>query len=226
MTAAAMEVQAKKGEDATMAPPSEQPRPLEIAPMAVKTEDSVNGSAPGSPHSNINSNIAPSARAPNLPTMAARPLRQPSLLGPSTSSSSLNAQAMHPSSTSLGSGAAATHAHHPPAMMGSHVHHSSASLQSQGLHPSSTSLASMHHGSPSSLHPPVIMPTSHSLSAMSSHGAPPALPNQPSVLNGAPVDPMDMSSLKDSMDAALNKILSEEGNGQDKKDSKSVAGMS
>ena len=37
---------------------------------------------------------------------------------------------------------------------------------------------------------------------------------------------MDMSSLKDKMDAALNKILSEEGNGPDKKDSKSVADMS
>jgi len=221
-----MEVQVKKEEDATMAPPSEQSQPLEIAPMAIKREESVNGSAPGSPHSNISSNITPSASAPNLPAMGARPLRQPSLLGPSTSSSSLSAQVMHPSSTSLGNGAAATHAHHTPQMMGSHVHHSSASLQSQGLHPSSTSLASMHHGSPSSLHPPVIMPSSHSLSAMSSHGAPPVLPNQPSVLNGAPIDPMDMSSLKDSMDAALNKILSEEGNGQDKKDSKAVAGMS
>jgi len=206
-------------------PVDQQPQQqLEIAPMAVKQEmaPSMNGSAPGSPHSNMNNNITPSASAPNLPTMAARPLRQPSLLGPSSSSNSLSAQVMHPSSTSLGSGASQP-------MMGSHIHHSSASLQSQGLHPSTASLASMHHGSPGSMHPPVLMPNSHSLSALSSHGAPPPMPAQPpSVLNGATgMDSMDMSSLQDSMDAALNKILSEEGNGQgDKKDGKSVAGMS
>ncbi len=227
MTAATIEVQVQNGEDATMPPPpvdQQQPQQLEIAPMAVKQEEvpSMNGSAPGSPHSNMNSNITPSSSAPNLPAMAARPLRQPSLLGPSSSSNSLSAQVMHPSTTSLGSGA-------PQPMMGSHVHHSSASLQSQGLHPSSTSLTSMHHSSPGSMHPPVIMPNSHALSALSSHGAPPPMPAQPpSVLNGVTgMDPMDMSSLQDSMDAALNKILSEEGNGQgDKKDGKSVAGMS
>ena len=176
---------------------------VNIAAVPIKQEDvstnGMNGSAPPSPHGN---NITPSASAPNLPAMAVRPLRQPSLLGPSTSSNSLSAQVMHPSTASLGS------AHAPP--IGTHVHHST------------TSLSSMHHGSPSALHPPAMMPTSHSLSALSSHGPPPALPAQPPpVMNG--MDSMDMSSLKDSMDAALNKILSEE---PDKKDSKSVADMS
>ena len=234
----------KKEDDTKIAPvPLDQQHPVEIAHMtaSIKHEDSsntsMNGSQPGSPHSNrsISNNITPSASAPNLPTMSARPLRQPSLLGPSMSSASLSAQVMHPSQNSLGSshaGAVTTHTHHPPpTIMGSHVHQSSASLASQGFqHPSTTSLSSMHHNSPSSLHPPVIQPSSHSLSALSSHGAPQALPSQPpSALypNGVPaMDSMDMSSLQDSMDAALNKILLEESNGQDKKHGKAVAGMS
>jgi len=225
-----------------MAPPSfdqQQPQQFEIAPMTlcIKQEDlsntSMNGSAPGSPHSNISINVTPSASAPNLPAMAA-PLRQPSLLAPSRSSTSLSGQVMHPSSNSLSSAhaaAATTHAQHPPpGLHGSHAHHSSASLGSQVLHPSSASLTSMHHGSPGSLHPPAMLPSSHSLTALSSHGAPHALPNQPphpatSVLNGAnSMDPMDMSSLKVSMDAALSKILSEDANGQG--DKKAASGMS
>ena len=235
MAAATMEV--KKEEDAEMAYLSldqQQPQQVEIAP--IKQEDTSNGSVPGSPHSNHSSNITPSASAPNLPAMT-KPLRQPSLLGPSQSSTSLSGQVMHPSSSSLGSShvaAAATHAQHPPPTMiaGAHVHHSSSSLGSQVLHPSSTSLTSMHHTtSPNVMHPPVILPSSHSLTALSSHGAPvpPPMPTQPpAVMNGVgPMDPMDMSSLKDSMDAALNKILSEEGNAQsDKKDRKTVSGMS
>jgi hypothetical protein len=46
-------------------------------------------------------------------------------------------------------------------------------------------------------------------------------------MNGATgVDSMDMSSLKDSMDAALNKILTEEGAGGNNKDGKPASGMS
>jgi len=225
-----------------MAPPSfdqQQPQQFEIAPMTlcIKQEDlsntSMNGSAPGSPHSNMSINVTPSASAPNLPAMAA-PLRQPSLLAPSRSSTSLSGQVMHPSSNSLSSAhaaAATTHAQHPPpGLHGSHAHHSSASLGSQVLHPSNASLTSMHHGSPGSLHPPAMLPSSHSLTALSSHGAPHALPNQPphpatSVLNGVnSMDPMDMSSLKVSMDAALTKILSEDANGQG--EVKAASGMS
>jgi hypothetical protein len=207
---------------------------VEIAPMMMtKQEDStnvsMNGSVPGSPHSNMSTYITPSASAPNLPAMAA-PLRQPSLLGPSKSSTTLSGQVVHSSSNSLSSAhaaAATTHAqHHPSAMMGTHAHHSSQSLGSQVLHPSTASLTS-------SLHPPAILPSSHSLSALSSHGGHLAMPNQPPHssapgFNGASgTDTMDMSSLKDSMDAALNKILLEEGSGQvDKNDIKIASGMS
>eukprot|EP00534_Pseudo-nitzschia_fraudulenta_P007652 CAMPEP_0201141742 /NCGR_PEP_ID=MMETSP0851-20130426/3417_1 /ASSEMBLY_ACC=CAM_ASM_000631 /TAXON_ID=183588 /ORGANISM="Pseudo-nitzschia fraudulenta, Strain WWA7" /LENGTH=762 /DNA_ID=CAMNT_0047415051 /DNA_START=33 /DNA_END=2321 /DNA_ORIENTATION=- len=214
---------------------------VEIAPSRTSVKEeaangSMNGSSTGSTHSNTN--LPPSASAPNLPAMAA-PLRQPSLLGPSTSSTSLSAQAIHSSSNSLSSNAQAAgttkHAQHAPStLLGSQMlHHSSASLGSQVLHPSNASLTSLHHhSSPSSLHPQVMFPTSHSLTALSSHGPPPNLSSQPahastSILNGTNMDSMDMSSLKDSMDAALNKILSEEGNAQgDKKDGKTASGMS
>uniref|UniRef100_A0A7S4AW29 HSF-type DNA-binding domain-containing protein n=1 Tax=Pseudo-nitzschia australis TaxID=44445 RepID=A0A7S4AW29_9STRA len=184
------------------------------------------------------SNITPSASAPNLPAMAA-PLRQPSLLAPSPSSASLSAQSMHPSSNSLSSAqpaASTKHAQHgQPSLLGAQIlHHSSASLGSQVLHPSNASLSSMHHGSPKNLHPPAMLPSSHSLGALSSHQPPSTLANQPahastSVLNpGAAVnaaDSMDMSSLqssiRDDMDAKLNELLSrhvggEENNSSDK----------
>jgi len=239
----------------------QHPQHSEFAPMttSIEREDShivsMNGSIPGSPHSKISCNVSPSTSAPNLPAMAG-PLRQPSLLGPSNSSISLSGQDMHQSSNSLNSAqaaAATTHAQHPPPTIpGSHVlQHSSASLGSQvfhpsnasltsmhhgspsSLHPSSASLTSMHHGSPGSLHPPSILPSSHSLTALSSHGALPTLPNQSrhastSVLNGSGgMDHMDMSSLKDSMDAAMHTILLEEGNvPTEKKDAKTASGMS
>jgi len=242
MAAATMEMKAKNDEDTEMAPLSldHQQTQVEIAPMMMTNQEdstnvSMNGSVPGSPHSNMSTNITPSASAPNLPAMAA-PLRQPSLLGPSKSATSLSGQVVHSSSNSLSSAAhaaaATTHAqHHPPAMMGTHPHHSSQSLGSQVLHPSTASMTS-------SLHPPAILPSSHSLSALSSHGGHPAMPNQPPPHSTAPgfngastsgSDSMDMSSLKDSMDAALNKILLEEGGSEqagDKNDSKIGSGMS
>jgi hypothetical protein len=229
---------------------------VEIAPMPALALSAVKQEETSSVHSN--SNISLSSSAPNLPAMSS-PLRQPSLLGPSTSSLSLNAQAMHPSSNSLS--AQSTQSQHqqqlhqhqqqhhhppPPALF----------LSSQVLHPSTASLGSHHsshahsshasiqqmQGSSSSLRgPPSVLASSCSLGALSSHTPtmPATLANQPthastSILsaqsghssngtNGSNndigrssssnsiSDPMDMSSLKDSMDAALNKILSEEG---------------
>jgi hypothetical protein len=242
---------------------------VEIAPMpalalsALKQEETSSVSN-GSIHSN--SNISLSSSAPNLPAMSS-PLRQPSLLGPSTSSASLSAQAMHPSSNSLSAQSTQSqhqqyeqqhqqhHQHHPPPpalFLSSQVlHPSTASLgshHSSHAHSSHASIQQMQVGSSSSLRgPPSALASSCSLGALSSHtpAMPATLANQPthsstSVLsaqsghssngtNGSnnnnnnigmssssnsSSDPMDMSSLKDSMDAALNKILSEEvGNG-------------
>lgn len=195
-----------------------------IPPMTtadVKQEDGseINGSS-------AHSKVAPSTGAPNLPAMTA-PLRQPSLLAPSSSSTSLSAQAMHPSSNSLSSAQAAasrTQIQHNPPVHG--VLHPP--LGSQVLHPSNASLSSMHHGSPGSLHPPAVLPSSHSLGALSSHQPTSTLATQTahastSVLNPAAapnVDSMDMSSLQDSMDAALNQILSKHGATAEQKDGK------
>ncbi|VEU34301.1 unnamed protein product [Pseudo-nitzschia multistriata] len=220
----------KEGGTDTTPPPLDPQGENAPTTVPIKQEDSgssMNGSA-----SNTRTHISPSASAPNLPAMTA-PLRQPSLLAPSGSSASLSAQAMHPSSSSnsLSSAQAAastTHSQHaPPSLLGGQVlHHSSGSLGSQVLHPSNASLSSLHHGSPSSLHPPAILPSSHSLGALSSHGPPPSLGSQPahsstSILNpGVPsMDPMDMSSLqssiRDDMDAKLNELLSRHGKGEE-----------
>jgi len=143
-------------------------------------------------------NITPSASAPNLPAMAA-PLRQPSLLAPSSSSASLSAQAMHPSSSSASLSSAAPaapatmraqHAPPPPSTLlpppqvlqqaapppPSSSSSVAAALGNQVLHPSNASLSSMPHahahGSPGSSlhHPPAMLPSSQSLGALSSHG--------------------------------------------------------
>ena len=238
---------------------------VEIAPMpaltlsAVKQEETSSVSN-GSIQSN--SNISLSSSVPNLPAMSS-PLRQPSLLGPSTSSGSLSAQAMHPSSNSLSAQSTQSqhqqqsHQHHHQQQQHLHPPSPALYLSSQVLHPSTASLGSHHssnahsshtsiqqmQGSSSSLRgPPSALASSCSLGALSSHtpAMSATLANQPthastSILsahsghssngmNGSnnntgmsssssnsTSDPMDMSSLKDSMDAALNKILSEEG---------------